>query len=692
MSRFTLAAKLSFLSALIVVATASAVAALNLVRISAQDHAAKREQVRSIALDVADDLRGLLTHADREAVRRRVGQLRLPVDVVHVAVYADDLSLIAWRDQAGLRPAGEVPVGVARESLARAPFLEETVLDGQPTNRYVMPISVSADGARAPIVGYAEVVNDLGPTREFLARRMVSNVWTVVGAAGLGVMLMLMVTVRLTRPIRQLAAASERIAQGDLAPELPRNLDGDLGQLAHSFERMVERLQSARTDLLAHQTQLEQTVAARTSELETASERAILLAREAEAASAAKSAFLANMSHEIRTPMNGILGMNDMLLTTPLDARQRRYAETIRQSGRALLAIINDVLDLAKIESGKLELHGVDASLPQIVQQTLLLYSELARERGLALASDIADDVPSAVRLDAGRLQQVLNNLVSNALKFTDRGSVIVRVKLASTADPDEPTARFFGRQDAYLLFEIVDTGIGIAEDRVSSLFRAFTQLDASSTRRYGGTGLGLAICRQLVELMGGSIGVRSAPAQGSTFWFTVPLERADAPQVEMLVPPPLAADPAFIAQPQGAQSMGLGHVLLVEDNAINQLFAAAALESLGLKITVVDNGVNALKAFDTERFDAILMDGLMPDMDGYEATERIRKIEEERGAPRTPIVALTANALAGDRDRFMRAGCDDYIAKPYTVEQLRAALERWIPALAPGRLGIPLV
>ena len=406
----------------------------------------------------------------------------------------------------------------------------------------------------------------------------------------------------------------------------------------------------------------------------------------------AKSAFLANMSHEIRTPMNGILGMNDMLLTTPLDARQRRYAETIRQSGRALLAIINDVLDLAKIESGKLELHGVDASLPQIVQQTLLLYSELARERGLALASDIADDVPSAVRLDAGRLQQVLNNLVSNALKFTDRGSVIVRVKLASTADPDEPTARFFGRQDAYLLFEIVDTGIGIAEDRVSSLFRAFTQLDASSTRRYGGTGLGLAICRQLVELMGGSIGVRSAPAQGSTFWFTVPLERADAPQVEMLVPPPLAADPAFIAQPQGAQSMGLGHVLLVEDNAINQLFAAAALESLGLKITVVDNGVNALKAFDTERFDAILMDGLMPDMDGYEATERIRKIEEERSAPRTPIVALTANALAGDRDRFMRAGCDDYIAKPYTVEQLRAALERWIPALAPGRLGIPLV
>jgi len=691
MTRFTLAAKLSFLSALIVVATASAVAALNLVRISAQDHAAKREQVRSIALDVADDVRGLLTHADRDAVRHRVGQLRLPVDVVHVAVYADDLSLIAWRDQAGLRAASEVQTHAARESLARAPFLEEIALDGQPTNRYVMPISAAADDPRAPIVGYAEVANDLGATREFLARRMVSNVWTVVGAAGLGVMLMLMVTVRLTRPIRQLAAASERIAQGDLAPDLPRDLDGDLGQLAHSFERMVERLQSARTDLLSHQTQLEQTVAARTSELETASERAILLAREAEAASAAKSAFLANMSHEIRTPMNGILGMNDMLLTTPLDARQRRYAETIRQSGRALLAIINDVLDLAKIESGKLELHGVDASLPQIVQQTLLLYSELARERGLALASDLADDVPSAVRLDAGRLQQVLNNLVSNALKFTDRGSVIVRVKLASTADPDEPTARFFGRQDAYLLFEIADTGIGIAEDRLSSLFKAFTQLDASSTRRYGGTGLGLAICRQLVELMGGNIGVRSVPARGSTFWFTVPLERADEAQVDVLVPP-LAADPAFVAQPQGAQSLGLGHVLLVEDNAINQLFAAAALESLGLKITVVDNGVNALKAFDTERFDAILMDGLMPDMDGYEATERIRKIEQERGAPRTPIVALTANALAGDRDRFMHAGCDDYVAKPYTVEQLRAALERWIPALAPGRLGIPLV
>lgn len=350
------------------------------------------------------------------------------------------------------------------------------------------------------------------------------------------------------------------------------------------------------------------------------------------------------------------------------------------------------MLDLAKIESGKLDLHAIDTNLPQVVQQTLLLYSELARERNLALASDIAEDVPRAVHLDAGRLQQVLNNLVSNALKFTDQGSIVVRVRLASNANPGEPTARFFGRQDAFLLFEITDTGIGIAPDRAAALFKAFTQLDASSTRRHGGTGLGLAICRQLVELMGGRIGVRSVPDQGSTFWFTVPLEAAHQPQDQVAAPPALAADPAFVAQPQGAQTHELGHVLLVEDNAINQLFAAAALESLGLKITVVDNGLNALKAFDTERFDAILMDGLMPDMDGYEATERIRQLETERGAPRTPIVALTANALAGDRDRFMQAGCDDYIAKPYTVEQLRAALERWIPVLAPGRLGIPLV
>jgi len=670
MSRFTLAAKLSFLSALIVVATASAVAALNLVRISAQDHAAKREQVRSIALDVADDLRGLLTHADREAVRRRVGQLRLPVDVVHVAVYADDLSLIAWRDQAGLRPAGEVPVGVARESLARAPFLEETVLDGQPTNRYVMPISASADGARAPIVGYAEVVNDLGPTREFLARRMVSNVWTVVGAAGLGVMLMLMVTVRLTRPIRQLAAASERIAQGDLAPELPRNLDGDLGQLAHSFERMVERLQSARTDLLAHQTQLEQTVAARTSELETASERAILLAREAEAASAAKSAFLANMSHEIRTPMNGILGMNDMLLTTPLDARQRRYAETIRQSGRALLAIINDVLDLAKIESGKLELHGVDASLPQIVQQTLLLYSELARERGLALASDIADDVPSAVRLDAGRLQQVLNNLVSNALKFTDRGSVIVRVKLASTADPDEPTARFFGRQDAYLLFEIVDTGIGIAEDRVSSLFRAFTQLDASSTRRYGGTGLGLAICRQLVELMGGSIGVRSAPAQGSTFWFTVRLQYATAESHAEVVPASAPGELKHLYP--GAR------ILVAEDDVLSRAYCREVLEGEGLVVDAAEDGDQAVKLVRERVYDAILMDVRMPTIDGLEATRRIRQLPNGQAVA---LIGLSALAFPKDRELGLSAGMDAYLTKPVKPELLYATLGEAVSA-----------
>ena len=691
MTRFTLAAKLSFLSALIVVATASAVAALNLVRISAQDHAAKREQMRGMALDLADDIRISAAQGDRDAIRHRVATLRLPADVVYVAVFGADLKPLIWRDRTGLRTDAPRAEGPARDRLLRAPFTEEVVLDGLPVTRYLQPINTQVDIEHSPVVGFVEVAIDLSQTRERLAQRTVSNLWTVVGAAGLGIMLMLMVTVRLTRPIRQLAAASERIAQGDLAPELPHNLDGDLGQLARSFERMVERLQTARGDLLAQQAQLEQTVTTRTEELESTSARAMVLAREAAAASEAKSAFLANMSHEIRTPMNGILGMNDMLLTTPLDARQRRYAETIRQSGRALLAIINDVLDLAKIESGKLELRGVDAALAQIVQQTLLLYSELARERGLALASDIAEDVPKAVRIDAGRLQQVLNNLVSNALKFTDQGSVIVRVTLASTSDPDQPTARFFGRQDAFLLFEVVDTGIGIAADRQAALFKAFTQLDASSTRRYGGTGLGLVICRQLVELMGGRIGVRSVPQQGSTFWFTVPLERADESKVEALAPA-IAADPAFVPQAQDTQTMGLGHVLLVEDNAINQLFAAAALESLGLRITVVDNGVHALKAFDTERFDAILMDGLMPDMDGYEATERIRKIEQERGAPRTPVVALTANALTGDRERFMRAGCDDYIAKPYTVEQLRTALERWIPALSPGRLGIPLV
>ena len=414
---------------------------------------------------------------------------------------------------------------------------------------------------------------------------------------------------------------------------------------------------------------------AHVADLQREADNAMRQVHSAQAASAAKSTFLANMSHEIRTPMNGILGMNDMLLTTPLDARQRRYAEIIRHSGQVLLAIINDVLDLAKIESGKLELHESEVELEALVHQTLALYSEMARAKRVVLTCELQAELPGVIRTDGARLQQVLNNLVSNAVKFTDNGAVHVAARLVDA------------QGERRLLIEVADTGIGIAPARQSALFVAFSQLDASTTRRQGGTGLGLVICKQLVTMMGGEIDFVSATDQGSRFWFTLPLQPAEALPAAQVKP---AVE--FSARPAEAAVRGQGHVLLVEDNLINQEFALAALESLGLEVRVADNGVQAVEAFEQEAFDAILMDGLMPDMDGYEATRWIRAMEAGHLRPPTPIIALTANALAGDEDRFLRAGCDAYLAKPYTVEQLRGVLERWIPSLSAGRFGIPLV
>ncbi len=484
-------------------------------------------------------------------------------------------------------------------------------------------------------VGRLELESRLEPLATFLPRYVALIGALFFSAMGCSLFLGRMLARRVIEPVARLSEAMGEVAvSGDLGRRVEAAEDDEFGRLIESFNTLLDRLY------------------ANDRELRTAMTELVTARDQAEAANLQKSQFLANMSHEIRTPLNGVLAMAQIIALGELAAEQRARLDVIRSSGQSLLTILNDILDVSKIEAGALVLEATPFDLEPMVRSAAESFSAVAEGKGVELWIDIEPGAEGVRLGDPARLRQIIGNLVSNALKFTQVGTVAVRVETLEGSEGVRLT--------------VTDTGIGMAADKLSLLFQKFTQLDSSTTRRFGGTGLGLSICHELTTLMGGRIWAESVEGRGSSFFVELPLER----------PAPAAAAGADGEVAQVEEHRPL-RILAAEDNKTNQLVLSTILDIFGADVTIVDNGRLAVEAARSSPFDVILMDIQMPEMDGLAATRAIRAEEVRTGRPRTPILAVSANVMDHQVAEYLAAGMDGHVAKPIEISHLQTALER---------------